>query len=45
MAALELDAQLRAMLTTYLTDVALPAGARVVEVGCGTGAITRILAT
>src|SRR5262245_59985678 len=48
MAALELraaDPQLRAMLTTYLTDAALPAGARVLEVGCGTGAITRIVAT
>ena len=48
MAALELraaDPQLRAMLTTYLTDAALPAGSRVLEVGCGTGAITRTIAT
>src|SRR5262245_56346235 len=48
MAALELraaDPQLGAMLTTYLTDAALPAGARVLEVGCGTGAITRVVAT
>jgi SAM-dependent methyltransferase len=48
MAALELraaDPQLRAMLTTYLTDAALPRGARVLEVGSGTGAVTRILAT
>jgi SAM-dependent methyltransferase len=47
MAALELraaDPQLGAMLTTYLTDAALPRGARVLEVGCGTGAITRIIA-
>jgi SAM-dependent methyltransferase len=48
MTALELraaDPQLRAMLHTYLTDVALPQGARVLEVGCGTGAVTRALAT
>jgi ubiquinone/menaquinone biosynthesis C-methylase UbiE len=48
MTALELrgaDPQLRAMLHTYLTDAALPQGARVLEVGCGTGAITRALAT
>ena len=48
MTALELraaDPQLRAMLHTYLTDAALPQGARVLEVGCGTGAITRVLAT
>jgi SAM-dependent methyltransferase len=48
MAALELraaDPQLRAMLTAYLTDAALPRGARVLEVGCGTGAVTRTIAT
>jgi SAM-dependent methyltransferase len=48
MTALEIraaDPQLRAMLDTYLTDAALPQGARVLEVGCGTGAITRVLAT
>lgn len=48
MAALELraaDPQLRAMLTTYLTDAALPQGCRVLEVGCGTGAVTRSVAT
>ena len=33
------------MLHTYLTDAALPQGARVLEVGCGTGAVTRVLAT
>jgi ubiquinone/menaquinone biosynthesis C-methylase UbiE len=48
MTALELraaDPQQRAMLHTYLTDAALPRGARVLEVGCGTGAVTRVLAT
>jgi ubiquinone/menaquinone biosynthesis C-methylase UbiE len=48
MAALELraaDPQQRAMLQTYLTDAAIPRGARVLEVGCGTGAVTRVLAT
>lgn len=48
MTALELraaDPQQRAMLHTYLTDAALPQGARVLEVGCGTGAVTRLLAT
>jgi ubiquinone/menaquinone biosynthesis C-methylase UbiE len=39
------DSQQRAMLQTYLTDAALPRGARVLEVGCGTGAVTRVLAT
>lgn len=48
MAALEFraaDPQQRSMLQTYLTDAALPPGARVLEVGCGTGAVTRALAT
>lgn len=48
MIALELraaDPQQRAMLHTYLTDMALSHGARVLEVGCGTGAVTRVLAT
>jgi ubiquinone/menaquinone biosynthesis C-methylase UbiE len=48
MTALEIraaDPQQRAMLHTYLTDAALPPGARVLEVGCGTGAVTRVLAT
>jgi SAM-dependent methyltransferase len=47
MAALErraADPQLRAMLATYLADATLPVGARVLEVGCGTGAVTRTLA-
>jgi SAM-dependent methyltransferase len=33
------------MLQAYLADAALPQGARVLEVGCGTGAVTRVLAT
>ena len=48
MAALEMraaDPQLRAMLTAYLTDAALPQGSRVLEVGCGTGAVIRMIAT
>lgn len=48
MTALELraaDPQQRAMLHTYLADMAVPQGARVLEVGCGTGAVTRVLAT
>lgn len=48
MAALELraaDPQQRAMLQTYVADAALPQGARVLEVGCGTGAVSRVLAT
>ena len=38
------DPQQRAMLDTYLTDVAIPQNARVLEIGCGTGAVTRVLA-
>ena len=48
MRALELraaDPQQRAMLNAYLTDAALPLGARLLEVGCGTGAVSRVLAT
>jgi len=37
------DAQQRAMLEAYLADVPL-SGARVLEIGCGTGAIARRLA-
>jgi ubiquinone/menaquinone biosynthesis C-methylase UbiE len=32
------------MLETYLTDIPFPPPARVLEVGCGTGAIARVLA-
>jgi SAM-dependent methyltransferase len=38
------DPQQRAFLHQYLADLALRAGARVLEVGCGTGAICRELA-
>jgi ubiquinone/menaquinone biosynthesis C-methylase UbiE len=38
------DAQQRAMRDDYLGDLRLPAGARVLELGCGTGAVVRSLA-
>lgn len=38
------DLQQRAMLEDYLADLKLPEGARVLEIGCGTGAIARVLA-
>jgi SAM-dependent methyltransferase len=38
------DPQQRAMLATYLTDAAIAPEARVLEIGCGTGAVTRVLA-
>jgi cyclopropane fatty-acyl-phospholipid synthase-like methyltransferase len=38
------DPQQRAMPNTYLTDADIPQGACVLEVGCGTGAVTRVLA-
>ena len=38
------DPEQQAMRDAYLADVDLAAGARVVEVGCGTGAVTRALA-
>jgi SAM-dependent methyltransferase len=38
------DPQQRAMLDDYLGDLQLPDGARVLDVGCGTGAVTRALA-
>jgi ubiquinone/menaquinone biosynthesis C-methylase UbiE len=38
------DPQQQAMRQTYLGDIALPEGSRVLEVGCGTGAVTRELA-
>jgi ubiquinone/menaquinone biosynthesis C-methylase UbiE len=37
------DPQQRAMRESYLADVPLGAGARVLEVGCGTGAVTRAI--
>ena len=39
------DPQQQAMRRAYLADIAFPQGARVLEVGCGTGAVTRELAT
>jgi len=47
MAVLEIraaDPQHQAMLQAYLADAAIPQGAHVLEVGCGTGAVTRVLA-
>ena len=38
------DPQQRAMLDAYLSEIQLPSQAVVAEVGCGTGAITRVLA-
>ena len=38
------DPQQRAMLEAYLSEIEFPEGARVLEVGCGTGAVTRQLA-
>jgi ubiquinone/menaquinone biosynthesis C-methylase UbiE len=38
------DLQQRAMLEDYLADLPLRRGARVLEVGCGTGPVTRVLA-
>lgn len=32
------------MLGAYLDDLILPGGGRVLEIGCGTGAIARVLA-
>jgi ubiquinone/menaquinone biosynthesis C-methylase UbiE len=39
------DPQQQAMRQTYLGDIQFPQGARVLEVGCGTGAVTRELAS
>jgi phospholipid N-methyltransferase len=36
--------QQQEMLRMYLRDIEFPDGAQVLEVGCGTGAITRVLA-
>jgi SAM-dependent methyltransferase len=38
------DPQLHAMLRSYLGEIDLPENASVLEIGCGTGAVTRILA-
>lgn len=38
------DTQQQAMLKAYLSDVEFSSAARVLEVGCGTGAVTRVLA-
>jgi SAM-dependent methyltransferase len=38
------DPQQQAMRQAYLGDITFPHGARVLEVGCGTGAVTRELA-
>jgi ubiquinone/menaquinone biosynthesis C-methylase UbiE len=38
------DPQQRAMLEDYLEDLPLPADARVLEIGCGTGAVARAIA-
>lgn len=39
-----MDPQQRSMLTSYTAQLDLPKGARVIEVGCGTGAVSRYLA-
>jgi SAM-dependent methyltransferase len=38
------DAQQRAMLADYVSRIPLPPRARVLEIGCGTGAVSRALA-
>jgi ubiquinone/menaquinone biosynthesis C-methylase UbiE len=38
------DPQQRAMREAYLSEVGLPSNARVLDIGCGTGALTRVLA-
>jgi ubiquinone/menaquinone biosynthesis C-methylase UbiE len=39
------DPQQRAMVDSYLSELELPSDASALEVGCGTGAVSRILAT
>lgn len=36
--------QQRAMLDSYLSEIEFPHAARVLEIGCGTGSVTRVLA-
>ena len=38
------DPQQRAMLNAYLLEIQLPSAALVLDVGCGTGAVSRVLA-
>jgi ubiquinone/menaquinone biosynthesis C-methylase UbiE len=38
------DPQQRAMLESYLSEIAFPPDARVLEIGCGTGPVVRMLA-
>jgi 2-polyprenyl-3-methyl-5-hydroxy-6-metoxy-1,4-benzoquinol methylase len=38
------DPQPRAMLKAYLLELQLPNDARALDVGCGTGAVSRVLA-
>lgn len=38
------DPRQREMRQSFLADIAFPAGANVLEVGCGTGVLTRVLA-
>src|SRR5215204_1246427 len=38
------DPQQQAMRRTFLADIPFPANAKVLEVGCGTGVLTRALA-
>jgi cyclopropane fatty-acyl-phospholipid synthase-like methyltransferase len=38
------DPQQRAMLDAYLSELRFPSGAIALDVGCGTGAVSRVLA-
>ena len=38
------DPQQRAMLNAYLSELQLPGEASALDVGCGTGAVSRVLA-
>ena len=39
------DPQQRAMLNSYLSEIEFPRAARALEIGCGTGSVTRVLAS